>query len=144
MVGWIVWLTAAAVLIVVEMLTLTFYLLWLAIGAVVACLISLIFPDLLTVQLLSGAFASLLLTIFTKPLTRRLGLGNKFQDSNDNLVGMEGIVIQAITPEKLGIVRIGRESWSATAKQPLEVNQLVIIINRGTTIIEVQKIGGEE
>jgi membrane protein implicated in regulation of membrane protease activity len=126
------------------MLTLTFYLLWLALGAVVAALTTFLFPELVLVQLASGAITALLLTIFTKPLTRRFRSGGaEFRDAIEELVGKEGIVIEAIAPGKPGIVRVGSETWSALAEEPLEAGQTVIILHRGTTMLEVQLTGGQ-
>lgn len=142
MATWIIWLVIAGILVVVEMLTLTFYLLWLAVGAAVACLLSLLFPDLLVVQIVSGALVSLLLTIFTKPLTRWMHTGTEYQEPNQQLVGKEGVVLEAILPGKPGIVRIGSETWSASAAEALEAGQFVTVIRRGTTILEVENRGG--
>jgi membrane protein implicated in regulation of membrane protease activity len=142
--GWIIWFAIAAVLVAVEMLTLTFYLLWMAIGALAGASTSFLFPDLLTVQLLTGAGVALLLTLFTKPLTRRFRSGAAFRDAIDGLVGKEGIVVEAIALGKPGIVRVGSETWSATAEEQLEVNQLVVITHRGTTMLQVRSLGGEQ
>lgn len=142
MAGWLIWLIIAGVLFVVEMLTFTFYLLWLSVGAAAAALTCLVFPELISVQLLTGGAVSLILTIFTKPLTKWIKTGSEFRDSILELVGKEGVVVEAIAPGKPGIVKIGNESWSATAAQPIEAGQYVTVIHRGTTMLEVEKLGG--
>ena len=48
------------------MLSITFYMLWLGIGAVVGGLIALFAPDALLLQVTVGAIVSLTLTFFTK------------------------------------------------------------------------------
>lgn len=64
MVVWVFWLIAAGVLFVVEMMTLTFYLLWLSIGALAAGLVSLIVPEAILFQVVLGSLVALGLTIF--------------------------------------------------------------------------------
>ncbi|AJS59014.1 NfeD family protein [Paenibacillus sp. IHBB 10380] len=139
---WAIWLIIGIILFVVEMLTLTFYLLWLGIGAFVAVVVALLFPDLIIIQTISGCFVAILLTIFTKPLTQQIRNSKGFKDVIDELVGKQGVVIEEIPEGKYGIVRIGNETWTASSHEYLPQGQMVIVTHRGNTIIEVQKWGG--
>lgn len=139
---WAIWLIAAGLLLIAEMLTLTFYLLWLGIGAVVAAAVALLFPGGFIVQALAGGVAALLLTVFTKPLTRRIRETRGYRDAIDELVGKPGIVLEDIAHGKPGIVRVGSETWSAVSQEPLLKDQKVRVIRRGTTVLEVEKWGG--
>lgn len=136
---WAIWLIAAGVLLIAEMLTLTFYLLWLGIGAVVAAVVALLFPGLFVVQALVGGAAALILTVFTKPLTRRIKEARGYRDVIEDLVGKPGLVIEDIVDGKPGIVRIGNETWTATSKDRLLKGDTVRVIARGTTVLEVEK-----
>ncbi|MFC5701893.1 NfeD family protein [Cohnella faecalis] len=140
--GWVIWFIAAGVLLVIEMFTLTFYLLWLGIGALVAAVVGLLFPDSLVIQIIAGAVASLLLTIYTKPLTRKFRSGRGYRDAIDELVGKEGIIVDPVVIGRTGIVKVGNETWSATADEPLQAGETVTVIHRGTTVLEVRKKGG--
>lgn len=139
---WLIWLIAAGILIVVEMLTLTFYLLWLGIGALAAALVDVIAPDALLLQVIIGAAVALILTVFTKPLTRRMHSGKGFKDAVDELVGMQGTVVEDIRPDTPGIVKVGSETWSATSEESIAKGETVIVVNRGSAFLQVNKWGG--
>lgn len=139
---WAIWLIIGGVLLIAEMLTLTFYLLWLGIGAVVAAAVAFAVPDSFVWQALAGGAAALALTIFTKPLTRQIRAARGYSDVIDELVGKPGIVIEDIVDGKPGIVRVGSETWSAVSQEPLMRNEKVMVIRRGTTVLEVRRWGG--
>ncbi|MHA6483056.1 NfeD family protein [Paenibacillus sp. strain BS8-2] len=139
---WLIWLIAAGILIVIEMLTLTFYLLWLGIGALAAALVDVIAPDALLLQVIIGSIVALILTIFTKPLTRRMQIGKGFKDAVDELVGMQGTVLEDIRPDAPGIVKVGSETWSATSEESIIKGESIIVVSRGSAFLQVNKWGG--
>ncbi|RKP53807.1 NfeD family protein [Cohnella endophytica] len=141
--SWAIWLIAAGVLIIAEMLTLTFYLLWLGIGALVAAVVAFFVPDSIIAQALAGGIAALVLTVFTKPLTKRIRQSTGYRDAIHELVGKDGIVVEPIVPGKPGIVKVGNETWSASSIESLDKEEIVRVISRGTTVLEVQKWGGK-
>ncbi|KGE18370.1 NfeD family protein [Paenibacillus wynnii] len=137
MMVWMFWLVAAGVLFVVEMMTLTFYLLWLSIGALIAGLVSLLVPDAILLQVVLGSLVALGLTLFSKPLVARFRSSRGFDDTD--IVGKQGIVVEAIEPGRYGQVKIGGDTWSATSVQTLGRDDIVKVVGRGTTIIEVER-----
>ncbi|WP_409344429.1 NfeD family protein [Paenibacillus sp. MBLB4367] len=139
---WAIWLIIAGVLLVVEMMTLTFYLLWLGIGAVIAAVVALAAPDSFVLQVLAGCAAALVLTVFTKPLTRRFRASRGYKDAVDDLIGKQGIVIEDIGHGKQGIVKVGGDMWSAVSNETLNKGDTVIIVSRGSAVLEVHKWGG--
>ncbi|WP_141505238.1 NfeD family protein [Paenibacillus luteus] len=139
---WVIWLIAAGVLVIVEMLTLTFYLLWLAIGAVFAAIIDFIFPGGLVLEVIVGCAVALILTIFTKPLTRRVRASRGFKDAVDELVGKQGIVLENVSSDAPGIVKVGNETWSALSNEHLAKGETVIVVSRGSAVLQVEKWGG--
>ncbi|OMF21581.1 NfeD family protein [Paenibacillus sp. FSL H8-0259] len=141
MVVWVLWLIAAGVLFVVEMFTFTFYLLWLSLGALVAGLVALLLPEALLLQVVAGSLVALILTVFTKPLAARLRNSRGFKDTGTDIVGRKGLVIEAIEPGRYGQVKVGGDTWSATSTVALGKDQEVIVVRRGTTIIEVERWG---
>lgn len=140
--SWAIWLIVAVVLIILEMVTLTFYLLWLGIGAAAAGIAALVAPNSFVIQALVGAAVAVILMIFTKPITRRLWTSRGYKDAIDDLIGREGIVLEDMEEGARGLVKVGSETWSATANTPLMRGDKVIVVNRGTTVIEVHKWGG--
>jgi membrane protein implicated in regulation of membrane protease activity len=136
---WAIWLIVGGALIILEMVTLTFYLLWLGIGAIVAAIVALPVPDNFVLQALSGGLAALLLTVNTKPLTRKIRNSQGYRDVIDEMVGKPGIVLEAIVDGAPGIVKVGNDIWSAISNDSLHKNEKVRVIKRGTTVLEVQK-----
>ncbi|KWX86538.1 hypothetical protein AMQ83_18325 [Paenibacillus riograndensis] len=141
MVVWVFWLIAAGVLFVVEMMTLTFYLLWLSIGALAACLVSLLLPDAILLQVLVGSLVALMLTIFSKPLVARFRSSRGFQDTGTDIVGRQGLVVEPIEPGRYGQVKVGGDTWSATSIESLGKDEVVKVVGRSSTIIEVVRWG---
>ncbi|MGO4345146.1 hypothetical protein BK120_10410 [Paenibacillus sp. FSL A5-0031] len=139
---WVIYLILAGILIVVEMLTLTFYLLWLAIGAIVAAVIDWFWPGSFVVELVAGCIIVLILTIFTGPITRRFHSSKGFKDAVDELVGKQGIVLEDIAADVPGIVKVGNETWSAASNERLLKGDTVRVVSRGSAVLQVEKWGG--
>jgi membrane protein implicated in regulation of membrane protease activity len=140
---WIWWVVVGIILIIAEMASFTFYLLWLGVGALAAALTAWIVPDSLLVQVIVGGVVTIALTVFTRPLTRKVRQSRGFKDAIDQLVGKRGEVMEAITPEMMGIVKIGTESWSATGDEPIARGEAVKVVRRSSTVVHVERWGGE-
>lgn len=144
MATWLVWVIVGIVLIIAEMTTFTFYLLWLGVGAFAAALSTQITDNLL-IQIIIGCLTALVLTLLTKQLTRNVRHSSVgFYDPYQNIVGKTGIVEENISPHQMGQVRIGSDVWSAVASEPIEENEAVVITERSSTILTVQKIAAQQ
>lgn len=141
MVMWMVWLITAGVLFVAEMITLTFYLLWLTVGALCAGLVSLLFPEAIVFQVVFGSLVALVLTLCSKPLVAKFRSSRGFKDIGTEIVGRQGVVNEPIEPGRLGQVKVGGDIWSASSTQSLAKDEVVRVMKRGTTIIEVERWG---
>lgn len=137
-----IWLIVAGILIVAEMLTLTFYLLWLGIGALAAAIVDFIVPGAWLAEVIVGGAVALVLTAYTKPLTRRFQKSKGFKDAVDELVGMTGTVVEDISADAPGVVKVGSEVWSAEADEPIGKGETVVVVNRGSAMLQVTKWGG--
>jgi len=141
---WIIWLIVCGVLLIAEMMTFTFVLLWMAIGAAAAALIALAMPDNFAVQILAGSIVALVLTLSTRKVTRRWKRKSRgFRDVIDELEGKMGIVIEDIPVGGTGIVKVGSDTWTATSTEPLQRDERVEVVRRGTTVLEVRKWRGD-
>ncbi|WP_152392554.1 NfeD family protein [Paenibacillus guangzhouensis] len=141
---WVVWLIIAGILLIAEMMSFTFYMLWLAIGALAGLVVALVVPESsLLFQVIVAAAVAVLLTIFTKPLTHKLRKSRGFQDAVDQLIGKKGIVTEPIEHGQMGIVRVDSEYWSATASATLKRDAEVRVLRRSSTILEVEPWGGD-
>ena len=139
MVVWMVWLIAAGVLFVAEMITLTFYLLWLSVGALSAGLVAFIFPEAIVFQVVFGSLVALGLTLFSKPLVAKFRSSRGFKDIGTDIVGRQGVVVEPIEPGRFGQVKVGGDTWSASSTESLGKDEVVRVVKRGTTIIEVER-----
>lgn len=100
MAAWVIWFIIAGILFIAEMLSITFYMLWLGIGAVVGGLIALFAPDALLLQVTVGAIVSLTLTFFTKRISKTFE-AKGFTDTVDMLVGKKGLLCKRLQMKRM-------------------------------------------
>lgn len=135
---WLLWAIVGIALIIAEMTTFTFYLLWLGVGALVAAMMTTVTDDW-WIQLLAACVTALILTLWTRPLTRNMRHSAKgFYDPYEHIEGKTGIVQIAIEPDEIGQVRIGTEVWSAVANESIAVDEEIVVMRRSSTILHVQ------
>ncbi|HET9899154.1 MAG TPA: NfeD family protein [Streptosporangiaceae bacterium] len=109
---WVVWIIAAAVLGVAELLTTAFALVLIAVGALAAALASALGGGI-GVQLAAFVVVSLAGIVVLRPLgLRRLRRQPQLRTGTAALVGRTGYVLADVTPHE-GRIRIGGEEWSA-------------------------------
>ncbi|AKQ46219.1 hypothetical protein TH63_12275 [Rufibacter radiotolerans] len=137
---WWLWLIAGILLLVAEMITGTFYLLWLGVAAMVAAVLAYLFPENYLLPPAAASVTGLLLILFTKPLTTRLRQARGYADPAHQLTNKEGEVLEPISPTRLGIVRVGTEIWSASAQEDLEIGQRVLVVAQSSTVLKVVPI----
>jgi membrane protein implicated in regulation of membrane protease activity len=120
MVAWIVWLIVAAVLGVAELVTLTFALGIIALGACVAAAVAALHLGL-PFQLLAFVVAAAAGLGFVLPLARRhVRQPPLLKTGPAALVGRPARVLEEVTGFS-GRVRIGGEEWSARAYDETQV-----------------------
>ena len=132
----IFWLIVAAVMFIGEMICPVFFMFWFAIGAIVALITSLITSNIV-IQVGIFLVVSIILTIFTKPLTNKF-FKNKAKDelNMNGIVGKNAIVTKTINNlNGNGEVKINGEIWSALSEDEN------IIISQDTKVLVV-KIDG--
>lgn len=111
---WQIWLIAAGIFIIIEIITAGFLVFWLGIGALLAMIVS-FFTDNILIQCSVFLLSSTALILATKPLVK------KFINSKDNtitnaysIIGKTGIVTQDIDSSVgKGQIKINGEIWSA-------------------------------
>ncbi|QHL87218.1 NfeD family protein [Nibribacter ruber] len=137
---WWLWFVAGVLLIVGEMFTVSFYLLWLGIAAMVAAVLAYFFPEEYWLPPLAASITGVLLIVFTKPLTARARQAKGYHDPAFSMANRQGEVVEPVTPTRLGIVKVGNEMWSASAQETLQPGQLVIVISQSSTVLQVQPL----
>ena len=130
---WYLWLIAAGVFFIAEMITTGFLVFWLGIGSLLAMITSFI-TDSIFIQTAVFVISSVILIPLTKTLVSKyIDNGKRFVTNAYGIIGKTGIVIADInTLEATGQVKVNGEVWSAKA----DTN-----IPKGTEV-EVLKIDG--
>ena len=115
---WLVWLIIAAILFVGEIITAGFLLLWFAIAAIVAMLVSFITTNLF-IQTLIFLIVSVILIIFTRPLLSKYTKGDNTVMNSQTIVGKTAIVTEDISLlNSIGQINVDGEIWSAKTYNP--------------------------
>jgi membrane protein implicated in regulation of membrane protease activity len=136
---WQVWFVAALLLFVAEMIAPGFWLLSVAVGALVAGLVALVVPGVLA-PALTFAAGTLLSLLGIRPfLLRHLHpAGREIKTNVDALAGKLGIVSERIDPGTgKGRVMVEGEDWRAAALMdvPLEPGTRVMVVRvEGATV----------
>src|SRR4051794_7828542 len=109
---WAMWLAAAVLLGLAELVSLNLVLLMLAGGAVVGMLVSLT-PAGVGVQVLAAVAASISMLLLVRPnMIRRLHTGPDLRTGPAALIGKEGFAVAEVTVHG-GQVKLAGEVWTA-------------------------------
>jgi membrane protein implicated in regulation of membrane protease activity len=135
------WIIVALVCGAIEIFTVGFWFLYLAISALVVALAVSIgwFPQI-EAQLLVFAFLTILLVIFTRPLVVKLIKTNETSSNVKALVGQKGISIDKIVPLHYGQVKLNGEIWTAVSSEEIETGTLVEVAAIEGVKLIVQKV----
>lgn len=135
------WLIIGVVCVMLEMFTVSFYILCFSIGAIFALLSSLFFG--IYGQLTVFVVASALCIFFVRPFALRYLLKDKAEclTNADALIGRKGVVTQTIEAGGYGRVAVGGDDWKAEADtgERIEEGEKVTVTGRESIIIKVTK-----
>jgi membrane protein implicated in regulation of membrane protease activity len=144
----VVWAVVAALAFVGEILTVSFFLLFLSAGAVAALLMGLLGFGV-AFQIAGFIAVSVLSTAVLRPaLVRRISQSSEIYEGSGGIIGKVGVVTGAIEPGGSGMVRIGGgEFWTARSLysgQRIEPGARVRVLETDglTALVEVVEIEG--
>lgn len=139
---WLVWTLICILALILEVSSGTFYLMCFAVGAACSIITSL-FPTPLWVQVLVFAVASAVCVFCVRPfVVKYVHPGHDNRVSNaDALIGRTGTVIEPITPEKAGYVKVDGDEWRAVTDdgEIIPKGEEVVIRKRDSIIVTVTK-----
>ena len=141
--AWLIWLIAAAILVIIELLTTTYAALCL-VGGCLAAMICAICDGGLQMQLLLAAIGTIVTFVAGKPLLQHYGLmrHHRADPSNmDALIGRTCTVSERIGgADEPGRVRIDGDSWQAVSEDgsPIETGTPVRVIRYDSIILTVK------
>ena len=139
MLGWQGWLIAALLLFVAEMLAPGFWLLSVAVGCVVAGLVSLVVPGFLA-PAVSFSVATLLSLVGIRPflLQHVRSSSREIKTNVDALLGRVGVVSERIDPGSgRGRIVVEGEDWRAASLMDTTLEQgarVIVVRVEGTTL----------
>lgn len=107
-----IWLGIAILMTIIEGMTMGLTTIWLAIAALVSMILAFFLPSI-TVQITVFLLLSIVLFIFTRPVAvKKMKLG-KVKTNSDRLIGMTGIVMETVSTDNPGQVKVGGQIWTA-------------------------------
>lgn len=145
---WIFWTILGAILIVAEIFTSGFVLLWFGVGAMAAALLAIVGIDSLALQFLTFAVVSSALTaasrtIFLKYFSREK-TGQSLRSGVDALPGKIGTVVSSSRGAlQEGAVKVFGSTWTAypaPGEPPLEAGERVCVESIEGASIYVKRI----
>ena len=140
--GWIIWLAVILIFVILEVITIDFTSLMLAVGSVGGLVASLFHAQFWLQIVIAAALSLLLLFTVRPPLKRALGRGSDHARTLvDALMGMKGVVTVDFNG-KPNIVKLANgETWTAERAQATEPelkegdHVVVTAINGSTAIV---------
>ena len=131
MLAWQIWLIIAGVCLIVEIATVGFLVFWLAVAALITCVLSL-FIDNVIIQTTIFVILSAVLILLTRPLAKKLSSKDTLVTNANSIVGKEAIVTKEINEEtsNIGQVKVSGDVWSAicySSTEPIPVGSKVKI-----------------
>ncbi len=132
---WIIWTILFVMFVCVEIATPQMATIWLALGAFIALLVSLVFPELVWVQIVVFAVVSAITLALTRKFARKVVQGDAVKTNADRCIGQEAVVTEEVNNLLgKGQVNIRGIIWTARAADDA-------VIPEGTLVI-VERIEG--
>ena len=110
---WQIWLIAAGVFIIGEIITVGFLLFWLGIASLIAMVVS-FFTSNVILQMTVFVISSAILIFATKPLVKKISRKDNISTNVYSIIGKNAIVIKDIDSiNGVGQIKVDGEVWSA-------------------------------
>ena len=148
---WVLWTILGAILIVAEIFTSGFVLLWFGIGALVAAFAGLVGIDSLVLQFMIFAVVSIALTAASRTIFlnyfSREKTGESLRSGVDALPGKIGTVVSSSRGAlHEGAVKVFGSTWTAypaAGEPPLEAGERVCVESVEGASIYVRRVDGD-
>ena len=140
---WLLWTLVCVVALILEVSSGTFYLMCFAIGAVGAVMVSLMGTPLWLQVLVFSAISAVSVFCVRPLLVKCLHPVQKERMSNASaLVGRQGVVIEPISAERSGYVRVDGDEWRAVTADGtmIERGVNVRIIAMNSIVVTVEPV----
>jgi len=122
-----VWMAAAVVFLILELVSPTLFFICFVAGGVVAGIFSFFSPEQYYWQLGIFVVVTLGLLPLTRIIAKKITKPAPHKSNVDALIGKVALVTKAIDPDMGGQIKIEGEVWIAQAEMKIDVNQKVRI-----------------
>ena len=139
---WAIWLILSGIFFVIEICTITFMMFWPGVSAFIAAILAILGIPL-EIQIIVFSILSIVLIIFTKPLTKKLFKSSDVTTNIDHIIGKKGIVIKEInSSEGKGQVKVAGEIWTAVseASENILIDTPIEVIGIDGVKLKVKKV----
>lgn len=133
----LIWIFLAAVFVILELTTNTFFLIWFGAGSVVAAVLNYFGYDMY-VQFIAFAAVSLILILSTRKFADRITPEPDKKTTAERLIGKHGKVIRKLKDNNY-IVTVSGEEWSAYSDEDMDVNDSVEILGIDSIRLIIKK-----
>ena len=130
---WLIWLIAAGIFFIFEIITTGFLIFWLGIGATLGMICS-FFTDNMAIQIGVFVVSSITLIFLTRPIIDKFVTKKTIPTNTYSLIGKLGIVVADINGiNSTGQVKLNGEIWSAKS----QVDDLIIPKDTEVEVIDI-------
>lgn len=134
-----IWLALAAIFLIVELSSPSFFFISFVIGSIAAGMYALTSPDAVYWQIGIFLVLSAVLLPAMRTLARRITKESPQLSNVDRMIGQQALVIEAIEPDKTGKVRFEGEIWNAVADEVIAEGDHVLIESMAGVTLHVSK-----
>lgn len=138
-----VWLIIAAVMLVIEIMTVSLVSIWFVAGALIAALLAAFHVGWI-IQLMAFLIVSALLFIFCKDRLVAWFGKHRTISGGKEICGKTGVVSVPITDHADGRVVINGQDWRATSPIPLSVGTPIKVIDLHGVTLTVAALNGRK
>lgn len=126
-----VWIIVMVLAVIIEIATTDLTSIWFAIGAAFALILNLFIKDsLISLQVVVFAVISIVAIFVLKPIVKKKMTSNPSATNIDALIGKTVIVVQPITPNFPGAIKVEGIEWTAKSEEEsFEPGDLVEIVS---------------
>ena len=144
---WLIFIGAGLVLIMLELLLgveTGLDMVFIGSAFILGGLITITLNSWIWTAVISGGICVVYVFIGRRYIHRRVaGKGEK--TNIDTIVGRQGFVLQDITQQNFGIVKIGMEEWRAKADEDIKKGEEITVIDVSGVTLSVKRVeGGNE
>ena len=133
-----IWLAIIILLTIAEIMTINLVTIWYVASGIVALILS-FFIDNFTFQFAVFTLLGTFLLITTRQTLQKFVGTRKEKTNLDRIIGMNGIVLEEISKNHNGAVKVDGKIWTAYADQKIKVDSTVKVLEINSSKIKVEE-----